>query len=61
VVDELLGPDRVADQPRRARAERLRMAAALAVIALLLALGLAATDDPDARSLYGRTGEVRTR
>jgi len=61
VVDELLGPDRVADQQRRARAERLRIAAALAAIALLLALGLAATDDPDERTLYGRTGEVRTR
>lgn len=61
VVDELLGPDRVADQQRRARAERPRIAAVLAAIALLLGLGLATTGDPDERTLYGRTGEVRTR
>ena len=59
VVDGLLGPARVAERRRGARAQRLRVAAALAAIAGLLALGLAATGDPGDRTLFGRTGEVR--
>jgi hypothetical protein len=58
VVDELLGPERVAEQRRRVRVVRLRFAAALAAIAVLLALGLAFTANPGDRRLFGRTGEV---
>ena len=61
VVDELLGSAGVAEQRRRTRATRLRFAAALAAIALLLGVGLVATDDPGDRTLQGRTGEVRPR
>jgi hypothetical protein len=61
VVDELLGPAGVAEQRRRTRATRLRFAAALAAIALLLGVGLVATDDPGDRTLQGRTGEFRPR
>lgn len=59
VVQQLLGPAGVAEQRRRERATRLRLAAALAAIAVLLGIGLAATDDPGNRTLHGRTGEVR--
>lgn len=58
VVDGLLGPARVAERRRGARVQRMRAAAALAAIAGLLALGLAATEDPGDRTLSGRTGEV---
>jgi hypothetical protein len=58
VVDELLGPERVAEQRRSVRVVRLRFAAALAAIAVLLALGLAFTAHPGDRRLFGRTGEV---
>lgn len=61
VVDELLGPAGVAEQRRGIRARRLKFAAALATIALLVGVGLAATDDPGDRTLKGRTGEVRPR
>jgi hypothetical protein len=65
VVAELLGPDAVEAQRRAQRAEArgraLRFAAALAVAALLLAIGLIVTDDPGDRTLSGRAGEVRTR
>lgn len=61
VVAELLGP--AGEQYRQARvrrawAARLRTAAALAAVALLLALGLIATDSPGDRVLFGRTGEI---
>jgi len=58
VVDELLGPAAVAEARLRRRRMRLRLAGALAVIAALLAIGLAATDTPHGRTLHGRTGEV---
>jgi hypothetical protein len=65
VVDELLGPERVAAERdarrRKRRADRLRLVAVLAAIALLLGVGLAATDDPGSRPLYGRTGELHQR
>ncbi len=60
VVSELLGPaaQRRRAKARRGRADALRMAAVLAAIALLVALGMLATDSPGDRALYGRTGEV---
>lgn len=65
VVDELLGPERVAAERdarrRKRRADRLRLAAVLAAIALLLGGGLAATDNPGDRTLHGRTGAVNQR
>jgi hypothetical protein len=61
VVDELLGPAGVAEQRRKNRTRRVRFAAALAAIAVLVGLGLVATDDPGDRPLQGRTGEVRPR
>jgi hypothetical protein len=62
VVTELLGPvaeERRQARRRRARSAALRTAAGLAAVALLLVLGLVATDRPGDRVLYGRTGEVR--
>jgi len=61
VVDELLGPVAVAEERRRARVMRLRVAGVLAAIALLLAIGIAATGHPGERTLHGRTGEVHVR
>jgi len=64
VVAELLGPAAAARrQARRARARRtaLRTLAAFAAIALLVVLGLFATDRPGDRTLYGRTGEIHGR
>jgi hypothetical protein len=58
VVDELLGPERVAALRRRTRAVRLRVAAAMVVIALLTGIGIAVTDVPHGRTLKGRAGEV---
>jgi hypothetical protein len=65
VVAELLGPDEF-DARRRARrakvrANAFRLAAAVVVAALLVVLGLVATDPPGERVLSGRAGEVRTR
>jgi hypothetical protein len=61
VVAELLGPVRSGPARRRRATDALRVAAALAIAALLVALGLAlAGDPPGERTLYGRTGEVRT-
>ena len=62
VVEELLGPDRVAEERRvrrrRARAAGARVAAVLVAIALLLGVGIAVTDHPGERKLSGRTGEL---
>jgi hypothetical protein len=65
VVADLLGPGEL-DERRRARHARvranvLRLAAAVVVAALLVVLGLVATDPPGDRVLNGRTGEVRPR
>ncbi len=48
------GPSR-----RRTRADALRVAALVAVVALLVLLGLAVTDSPGDRPLNGRAGEVQ--
>jgi hypothetical protein len=61
VVNALLGAELVARERRRVRVMRLRVAAALVGIAMLVAIGAAATADPGDRTLYGRTGEVRDR
>jgi len=62
VVTELLGSGEVEERRRarrsRARIVALRTAAVVAAVALLLALGLVATDRPGDRVLYGRTGEL---
>jgi hypothetical protein len=61
VVTKLLGPaaeERRRAKRRRARTAALRTAAGLAAVALLLVLGLVATDRPGDRELYGRTGEI---
>ncbi len=57
-VDELLGPTVRGEERRRARVMRVRLAAALAVIGLLLGVGLATTDAPHDKTLNGRTGPV---
>jgi hypothetical protein len=65
VVAQLLGPV-TAQESRRARRDRvradsLRLAAAVAVVALLVVAGLRlATDPPGDRVLHGRTGEIHT-
>ena len=65
LVAQLLGPEK-AEQCRRtrrqrARADALRLAAAVALAALLLVAGLqVATDPPGDRVLHGRTGEIHT-
>ena len=61
VVTKLLGPaaeERRRARRRRARTAALRTAAGLAAVALLLVLGLVATDRPGDRELSGRTGEI---
>jgi hypothetical protein len=65
VVAALLGPDRFTEakrvRRRRRRLDALRIAAAAAVVALLLGLGLLATDDPGERKLAGRAGPANVR
>ena len=65
VVAELLGADELDARRRarhaKARANALRVAVAVVVAALLVVLGLVATDSPGDRTLSGRSGEVRTR
>jgi hypothetical protein len=65
VVAELLGRGEVEARRRaqhaKARADALRLAAALVVAALLVVVGLLSTGDPGERVLHGRTGEIRTR
>jgi hypothetical protein len=65
VVAELLGIDDPVERRRaklrKARIDILRVAAAVVISVLLVALGLAvATDPPGPRTLYGRTGEIHT-
>ena len=65
IVAQMLGPA-TAQESRRARRDRvradsLRLAAALAVVALLVVAGLRlATDPAGDRVLHGRTGEIHT-
>jgi hypothetical protein len=65
IVAQLLGPV-TAEESRRARRHRartdaLRLAAVLAVVALLVVAGLqVVTDPPGDRVLHGRTGEIHT-
>jgi hypothetical protein len=55
VLNELLGPP----PPRRLlRGAGVRVAAAVATVAALLAVGIAVTDDPGDRKLSGRAGNV---
>jgi hypothetical protein len=65
VVADLLGADELDAQQRarkvKVRSNALRIAAAVAMAALLLVLGLIATDSPGDRPLNGRAGEIRTR
>jgi hypothetical protein len=62
VVAELLGPAELAARRsarrRRARSDLVRLAAAVAVMALLLLVGWMATAPPGDRPLFGRTGPV---
>jgi hypothetical protein len=64
LIADLLGDE--LDARRRARRKRvrknaLRLAAAIVIAALLVVLGVIATDPPGDRTLSGRAGEVRTR
>ena len=63
VVAALLGPEVMerwhAAARRRARANALRLGAAVAIMAALVAGGLAFTADPGHRELFGRTGPVQ--
>jgi hypothetical protein len=65
VVAELLGPERVEQSARRKRARRrnnvLRVAAALAISAIMVALGAQLAEPDGPRTLYGRTGQIHTR
>jgi hypothetical protein len=65
VVAALLGSDRFAEAKRatrrRRRLDALRIGAVAAVVALLLGLGLLATDDPGDRKLSGRAGPANVR
>jgi hypothetical protein len=63
VVAELLGPDRLHKSAERRRIARrnnwLRLAAALAISAILIVLGSQLLQDPKGpHTLYGRTGEI---
>jgi hypothetical protein len=65
VVAELLGPEWARQSARRKRTRRrngaLRVAAALAISAILLVLGAQIAEPDGPRTLYGRTGEIHTR
>jgi hypothetical protein len=65
VVAQLLGPGEVEERRRarhaKLRLDALRLAAALVVAALVVVGLLAATDPPEDRTLYGRTGEIHPR
>ena len=59
VVAGLLGDAAIEARRRRSRRMALRTVAALAVVAVLIAIGLVATDSPGDRPLSGRAGEVQ--
>jgi hypothetical protein len=65
VVAELLGPDWIEQSARRKRVRRrnnvLRVAAAVVLSAIMVALGAQLADPDGPRTLYGRTGEIHTR
>jgi hypothetical protein len=65
VVADLLGADELQAQQRerkaKVRSTALRVTAAVAIAALLVVLGLVATDPPGDRQLSGRAGNVQTR
>lgn len=65
VVADLLGADELEAQERarkaKVRANAFRIAIAVVVAALVVVLGVVATDPPGDRTLSGRAGEVRTR
>jgi hypothetical protein len=65
VVAQLLGPEHAEQNARRRRTRRrnniLRVAAALAIAAILVALGAQLHEPDGPRTLYGRTGEIHTR
>jgi len=65
VVTELLGPEWAQQCAARKRSQRrnnvLRVAAALAISAILVVLGAQLAEPDGPRTLYGRTGEVHTR
>ncbi len=65
VVAELLGTDELETQRRARKAKvrscALRVTVAVVVAALLVVVGLVATDPPGDRTLQGRAGEVRQR
>ena len=65
VVAELLGPEWAEKSARRRRTRRrnnvLRVAAALAIAAVLVVLGAQLAEPDGPRTLYGRTGEIHTR
>jgi hypothetical protein len=59
VVAGLLGDAAIEARRRRSRRMALRTVAALAVVAVLIAIGLVATDSPGDRPLSGRAGDVQ--
>jgi hypothetical protein len=59
VVAGLLGDAAIEARRRRSRRMALRTVAALAVVAVLIAVGLVATDSPGDRPLSGRAGDVQ--
>jgi hypothetical protein len=59
VVAGLLGEAAIEARRRAQRTRALRTVAALAVVAVLLAIGLLVTDFPGDRALSGRAGEVQ--
>jgi hypothetical protein len=64
VVTELLGPERAERTAREkrtgARNNVLRVAAVLAIAAILIAIGAQLHEPSGPRTLYGRTGEIHT-
>jgi hypothetical protein len=61
VVANLLGPQPAVERRRGARKNALRLAAAVAVGALLVAAGLVFIGDSPDHDLYGRSGKVEVR
>ena len=65
VVAELLGPERAErcarERRTRVRNNVLRVAAVLAIAAIMVAIGAQLHEPNGPRTLYGRTGEIHTR